>query len=63
MKRQSTKQEPKKKDRQQLGVFVDSALWRTFRATAIQNGLTATSALERAMSEALRRNDNETSEK
>jgi hypothetical protein len=57
MKRQieSAKKEAEKKDRQQLGVIVDAALWRRFRATAIQNGETATTALERAMSEELKR--------
>lgn len=57
MKRQieSAKKEAEKKDRQQLGVIVDAALWQRFRAAAIMSGMTATVALEEAMREALRK--------
>jgi hypothetical protein len=53
---ETTKQEPKKpKTRQQLGVFIDSAIWRAFRAHAIANGLTATELLEAIMTRELER--------
>jgi hypothetical protein len=50
----AARQKPEKKVRQQLGVIVDAALWRRFRATAIQRGTTATTALEAAMRKALK---------
>ena len=43
-------QEPQKK---QLGVLVDSGLWRQFKAQAVMQGKTASVALEEAMQAAL----------